>query len=362
MPNSKFLPIAAVLTACLSILAHAKTLSITVTGIEDTARSTTLSVNNGAFTIFAPPVDSGHSERDTEVWDPNAPNPNDPEGEPGAWVPAVEEYGHWTQYRVDAPEAWTGQSVCFSLNGTQWSALYLVLEYPGDTPDGPALFEIDVESLGGNPFPSGTNPNTNITADGNVMRIGRWWNDAGRSVFNIHSWDNYSDSWPCVGMDIVASTDNAFWRWIHPGAVAMELDFRHRLSLSGRTTGKRIIIDPDGESITVNNRPLITSRNAVSQLSTNFVTKNHAGVNLGSNTNLPATSSPFGPQLVLGRFNNTTTDADGVNHSQGFMVVGSGTGTGANPRENGMRILYDGTVLIQPRGDLPMDFQNGPRP
>ena len=64
-------------------------------------------------------------------------------------------------------------------------------------------------------------------------------------------------------------------------------------------------------------------------------------------------------QTVVGRFN---TVADGV------FVVGAGSGVVGSQvpnleRQNAMRVLEDGTVLIQERGDLSMgSFQAGPRP
>lgn len=69
------------------------------------------------------------------------------------------------------------------------------------------------------------------------------------------------------------------------------------------------------------------------------------------------------PQLVVGKFNDTNTNDAGVDHTLGVFVVGTGTGTLTNQRKNAMRILDDGTILIQEKGDLSMgNFKSGPTP
>ena len=55
---------------------------------------------------------------------------------------------------------------------------------------------------------------------------------------------------------------------------------------------------------------------------------------------------------------------DGKSRLEGVLIVGTGTGVNPTDRTNGLRILDDGTVLIQPKGDLRMhdDFKKGPTP
>ncbi len=67
------------------------------------------------------------------------------------------------------------------------------------------------------------------------------------------------------------------------------------------------------------------------------------------------TVSTGAAQTVVGAYNNLTSgQTDGV-----FIV---GNGTSAN-RKNAMRVLMDGTILIQKSGDLPMTgFASGPQP
>ena len=67
------------------------------------------------------------------------------------------------------------------------------------------------------------------------------------------------------------------------------------------------------------------------------------------------------PQLVIGKYNNSANDGTG-NHGQGLFVVGAGTGVGTNAK-NAMRVLEDGTIVIQPAGDIDMGiFNEGERP
>jgi len=69
------------------------------------------------------------------------------------------------------------------------------------------------------------------------------------------------------------------------------------------------------------------------------------------------------PQFVAGKYNDTRTNDNGTNHTEGLFIVGNGTGTGGTPRTNALRILEDGTVLIQPKGDISMGgFQAGRKP
>lgn len=65
------------------------------------------------------------------------------------------------------------------------------------------------------------------------------------------------------------------------------------------------------------------------------------------------------PQTVIGKYNNTVTDATG-NHGQGVFIVGAGTAaTPPNARKNAMRVTEDGTILIPQQGDLLMGAFNG---
>ena len=66
-------------------------------------------------------------------------------------------------------------------------------------------------------------------------------------------------------------------------------------------------------------------------------------------------------QVVLGKYNDTRTNDAGVDHTQGVLIVGSGTGGGSGA--NALRVLTDGTILVKKSGNLSMgSFTNGPRP
>jgi hypothetical protein len=65
-------------------------------------------------------------------------------------------------------------------------------------------------------------------------------------------------------------------------------------------------------------------------------------------------------QAAIGRYNDTRTNDNGLDHTTGVLVVGCGTST---QRQNAMRIMDDGTILIKPAGDISMGaYTNGPRP
>ena len=69
-----------------------------------------------------------------------------------------------------------------------------------------------------------------------------------------------------------------------------------------------------------------------------------------------------GDQIVLGKYNDTRTNDGGVDHTQGILIVGAGTGPGSSAA-NAIRVLNDGTVLVKKSGNLSMgSFTNGPRP
>lgn len=142
---------------------------------------------------------------------------------------------------------------------------------------------------------------------------------------------------------------------------AMTFDADHKLKLfkfwGGSNAG--ILLDPVASSIKIDGQPVLTTASA----STQYVGKTATGVNLAQSGGILRTQSGLPPQLVLGKFNDNRT-VDGFDRTQGVLIVGSGSGSGLEPRKNGLRILDDGTVLILPKADLPMaaEFQNGPRP
>ena len=117
--------------------------------------------------------------------------------------------------------------------------------------------------------------------------------------------------------------------------------------------------------MTIDAAQVLTTGNAVAQLGSQFLARSDAGVNLGSNTALRtlAAGSPRPAQIVLGTYNHLNDPAEpGVDHTEGVLIVGSGNPNG--PRGNGLRILADGSVLIQPAGELEMavEFRAGPTP
>jgi hypothetical protein len=76
-------------------------------------------------------------------------------------------------------------------------------------------------------------------------------------------------------------------------------------------------------------------------------------------------------QVVLGRYNDLRQADNGplhnqlppTNHRTGVLIVGTGTGDAEATRQNAMRILEDGTVLIKESGDIGMGtFKTGPKP
>ncbi len=65
-------------------------------------------------------------------------------------------------------------------------------------------------------------------------------------------------------------------------------------------------------------------------------------------------------QVVVGRYNNTLVD-DTSERTKGVFVVGAGSSN--TVRKNAMRILDDGSVLVQQSGDVSMgEFQSGEQP
>lgn len=73
------------------------------------------------------------------------------------------------------------------------------------------------------------------------------------------------------------------------------------------------------------------------------------------------TAADAQPQLVVGRYNDTRTNDNGVDHTAGVFIVGAGTDT--NNRANAMRVLANGTVLVKESGDLSMGgFTGGQAP
>lgn len=78
-------------------------------------------------------------------------------------------------------------------------------------------------------------------------------------------------------------------------------------------------------------------------------------------------TNPSGAQIVIGPYNDTswsTSVAPSGWRGSGVFVIAAGTKTGnvITPR-NALRVLADGTVLIQPGGDISMgEFSAGPQP
>src|SRR4030095_15576073 len=68
-------------------------------------------------------------------------------------------------------------------------------------------------------------------------------------------------------------------------------------------------------------------------------------------------------QVVIGKYNDTSTDSEGRYRGNGLFIVGMGSGTGTQPRKNAMRITEEGTLLVRAAGDLSMgSFQAGDQP
>ena len=74
-------------------------------------------------------------------------------------------------------------------------------------------------------------------------------------------------------------------------------------------------------------------------------------------------SASMAPQFVLGKFNNAAPDnttTPPTDRTKGVFIIGAGTS--AIPK-NAMRVTEDGTILIQPAGDIDVgDFNEGERP
>lgn len=77
----------------------------------------------------------------------------------------------------------------------------------------------------------------------------------------------------------------------------------------------------------------------------------------------PGTQTTGTAQTVVGKYNNTNPNNNGVNHTEGVFIIGTGTGPAANQRANAMRVLDDGSILIKPSGDISMgEFESGAKP
>jgi hypothetical protein len=333
------------------------TLLITVNGTYDEAAETAITAHNGLTGIGGIHNGTGIIWGDP-IWVPTGEVDSD--GNPIEEEITPELY-RCTYYQVTVPDSWIGNSVCFSVDGENWSALHLVL-----TGHGTQNFEFQNDQVGASPW-SGTvnNPATNFSELGNLIAVGKLWNDSQQNAFNVTAWDNGISSWPAVGLDIRASAPNAYWRWMHyPGYIAMELDYLHRLTLRKPgpeglgATGSRIVIDPNLNRIMIGDYPVLTTAGA----NTLYVSRSASGINMAYN-GLVHSQSGMQPQVVLGRYNDDRVNVQGENKTKGVLVVGTGTGTGTEPRKNGLRILDDGTVLILEKGDLSMGtFDEGPTP
>jgi hypothetical protein len=357
----KPLPILSLILMLLFIAASralAVQVYISVKDTCDEQNSTTGTIHNGLQSATAAWTGVGHLEGEPySVPDGGV----DEEGNPTyqTVIPILER---WTTYTATVPPEWLGKSVCFSVDGTQWSALHLLQADP-------ASLEFRAEQVGASPFAgTATDPASSFSDLGNTLLLGRWWNDAEKPVFTATAWDNACPGWPCAGMDLVSSAPNMYWRWIqYPGYIAMELDYLHRLTLRKRgaealeTNGPRIVLDPQLGRITINDSAVLTTASA----STQYVAKTSGGVNLALGGGLVTTGAGRPPQIVLGSYNDISV-APPFDHSEGVLIVGSGrpaaAGESGPVRKNGLRILDDGTVLILPKGDLEMDFTEGPTP
>lgn len=333
-------------TACAEI-----GLRLRVSGYEDVDAVSTILATDGV-TAYVGTV-SGHGHQ--TGWNDPQPIAWDAEGNPTEWDEGGEYfYGFWTEYRVLLPEGWLGRGVSFSRNGTAWTSFRL---FNGNDPDTQEEQVVSIDELewGQRTIPD---PDSYVTEQGNRLRLGDWWSDENREVFSILSWDNDNASWPCIGMDIHASTANAYWRWFHPTddgqatQMVMSVDPDHNLSLFGRSGGL-IVLEPETGRITINGRPVLAPDTTPGAMMTSNTT-----LQIGAGTVVRSAASQSG-QIVLGKYNRTTGDG-----TSGVFVVGSGTNSGSSGRKNGLRILEDGTVLIWPAGDLEMaeEFKEGPLP
>lgn len=74
----------------------------------------------------------------------------------------------------------------------------------------------------------------------------------------------------------------------------------------------------------------------------------------------PGTSASSN-QVVVGKYNDTSTDVAGYSHAGGVFIVGGGTSTSV--RSNLLRVKDDGSVLVNRAGDIAMGtFTTGERP
>jgi hypothetical protein len=117
--------------------------------------------------------------------------------------------------------------------------------------------------------------------------------------------------------------------------------------------------DPYGNSNLPSDHILIVANgNSETDRSNALTIRKDAGTAIGTGV-----TSNAAAQLVAGRYNDTTTDATTTPQSvrtNGVFIVGSGT---ASAPKNAMRILDDGTILINPSGDISMgEFTTGEKP
>ncbi|MCW1885037.1 hypothetical protein OKA04_09890 [Luteolibacter flavescens] len=93
-----------------------------------------------------------------------------------------------------------------------------------------------------------------------------------------------------------------------------------------------------------------------------LVVKKNGSLAAGSGTvfgTVPAGSS----QVIVGAYNDTSTEATtpATDRGKGVFTVGAGTGTSA--RKNALRVTTSGKVLVQPSGELSMGtFTSGEKP
>ncbi len=256
-----------------------------------------------------------------------------------------------TVFQFGLTGEWAGRQVSLSRDGGQTNFVHF---YFGGLSFSNSDFSGDTPAVA-----------PNVIMLGNYFTIGQIGSDSNAYPPYVISSGVQADSeWPDTSIDFIATRSRSLWRWSNLVSAsdprmetAMSLDADHRLRIYKHLGQEGISLDPIAGNIKINNQPVLTAASAATQ----FVGKSTTGVNLAlggtvrSQVGLP-------PQLVLGVLNDTRTNNNGVNHTEGVLIVGTGNAT--EGKRNGLRILDDGTVLIRPKDDLPMlpEFSHGPQP
>ncbi len=172
-----------------------------------------------------------------------------------------------TIYQVTCPDTWVGRSVSFSwTEGATFTNPIPFLE-------GNSTFTFQASDCAQTEvsyIEEWWHPN--LTVLGNYTMLGTWWSDTSRSLLTLQAWHNPDPGWPSVGLDMIASHSEAFWRWMHVSetngemVMAMDLDYEHRLTLRRRhdpTHGtQRIVLDPKLGRISINGEDVLTASSA----------------------------------------------------------------------------------------------------